>query len=64
MLVKEFLFHSTCSVRNGNLLKTRVSENESALTKDYFEMFKTTRLMKVIKSQFEPHFHYLSNLVG
>ena len=26
MLVKEFLFHSTCWVRNGNLLKTRVSE--------------------------------------
>ena len=26
MLVKEFLFHSTCYVRNGNLLKMRVSE--------------------------------------
>ena len=30
MLVKEFLFHSTChchcQVRNGNLLKSRVSE--------------------------------------
>ena len=26
MLVKEFLFHSTCQVRNGNLLKMRVSE--------------------------------------
>ena len=26
MLVKEFLFHSTCLVRNGNFLKMRVSE--------------------------------------
>ena len=26
MLVKEFLFSSTCSVRNGNFLKMRVSE--------------------------------------
>ena len=26
MLVKEFLFHSTCYVRNGNFLKMRVSE--------------------------------------
>ena len=26
MLVKEFLFHSTCQVRNGNFLKMRVSE--------------------------------------
>ena len=26
MLVKEFLFHSTCQVRNGNVLKMRVSE--------------------------------------
>ena len=26
MLVKEFLFHSTCYERNGNLLKIRVSE--------------------------------------
>ena len=26
MLVKEFLFHSTCLVRNGNFLKIRVSE--------------------------------------
>ena len=26
MLLKEFLFHSTCSVRNGNFLKMRVSE--------------------------------------
>ena len=25
-LVKEFIFHSTCLVRNGNLLKSRVSE--------------------------------------
>ena len=25
-LVKEFLFHSTCEVRNGNVLKSRVSE--------------------------------------
>ena len=25
-LVKEFLFHSTCKGRNGNLLKIRVSE--------------------------------------
>ena len=25
-LVKDFLFHSTCLVRNGNLLKSRVSE--------------------------------------
>ena len=25
-VVKEFLFHSKCSVRNGNLLKSRVSE--------------------------------------
>ena len=26
VLVKEFLFHSTSSIRNGNLLKSRVSE--------------------------------------
>ena len=26
MLVKEFLFHSTCLVRNWNFLKMRVSE--------------------------------------
>ena len=26
VLVKEFQFHSTCYVRNGNLLKSRVSE--------------------------------------
>ena len=26
MLVKEFLFHSTCKVRHGNLLKMCVSE--------------------------------------